>query len=186
MSERTCSIEGCERGGKITRGWCRKHYMRWYVHGDPLVTERIVGDDQARFLSKVDRRGDDECWPWLGPVNEVNGYGYFRVGPEATPVSAHRYAYELMVGPIPEGLVIDHVRGNGCTRRDCVNWVSHLEAVTQRENVLRGDAPPAVNARKTHCPQGHEYTPENTKVRRQGWRECKTCIRDRRLEAANA
>jgi hypothetical protein len=79
-------------------------------------------------------------------------------------------AYELAIGPIPEGLTIDHL----CRNRGCVN-PAHLEAVTNRTNLLRGDGIAALNARKTHCKRGHEFTPENTYVWREGTRACRAC-----------
>lgn len=161
MSNRTCSVieNGipCQEPHQA-RGYCSKHYCRWRTNGDPLVTQRVKGDDEARFWSYVDRRGDGECWPWTG---ETKPDGYARFGVNGRLVYVHRWAYEHFVGPIPEGYEIDHVRANGCTRKDCVNYVRHLEAVTKRENRRRSDSPAAINARKTHCIRGHELTPEN-------------------------
>lgn len=86
-----------------------------------------------RFWPRVDRRGETECWMWRGCVNPVTGYGQWANG--YSIIGAHRVAYELMVGPIPSGLEIDHL----CRVRACVN-PAHLEAVTHRENILRGHA----------------------------------------------
>lgn len=110
-------------------------------------------DREQRFWSRVTVTSAEQCWIWQGPTNG-HGYGAFRDLGFFT--SAHRFAYETRNGAIPPGLVIDHL----CRTPRCVN-PAHLEAVTQRENVLRGDGPAAVNALKTHCPQGHAYTPEN-------------------------
>ena len=82
---------------------------------------------------------------------------------------AHRVSYELFRGPIPDGLQIDHL----CRIRHCVN-PDHLEAVTQRENILRGTSPSAKAAARDACINGHPYTPENTKLFR-GDRQCRTC-----------
>jgi hypothetical protein len=122
-----------------------------------------------RFWAKVDKSGD--CWQWTAALNSA-GYGKFSVGSKQQ-LLAHRYAYELMVGPIPEGLELDHL----CRVRRCVN-PAHLEPVTTRENVMRG------YARKTHCVHGHEYTPENTRLvhraNRPGpFRLCLACRRQR-------
>lgn len=131
------------------------------------VTKRI------ERMTKVDDHG---CWIWQGaPTNA--GYGAMTIAQGRKP--AHRVSYETYVGPIPDGLVIDHL----CRVRMCVN-PAHLEAVTQRENVMRSPiAIGALNAAKTHCPQGHEYTPENTTVFRKlpntTGRRCKTCIKRR-------
>ncbi len=87
-------------------------------------------------------------------------------------VSAHRYAYELMVGPIPAGLTIDHK----CRVHNCVQ-PAHLEPVTCRVNILRGDTGQN-NAQKTHCPHGHPYSDDNLIVTLEGWRRCRTCRRE--------
>lgn len=125
-------------------------------------------DEVQRFMDKVDTSGD--CWPWTAATDR-QGYSRFNIrrGKRNVMVYAHRYSYEHFVGPIPDGLQIDHL----CRVRACVN-PSHLEAVTGRINVLRGGTITARNAAKTHCPQGHEYTPENTYTSR-GWRECRPC-----------
>lgn len=127
--------------------------------------ERLV----ERFWERIERT--DSCWLWRGSITG-SGYGSFRLGGRAQ--AAHRIAYELMIGPIPEGLTLDHL----CRVRNCVN-PAHLEPVTSTENILRGEGPTALNARKTHCPQGHEYTPENTRTYKdRPGRDCLTCHRE--------
>jgi hypothetical protein len=111
------------------------------------------------------------CWEWMGSRNE-QGYGRMKVG--GRYVSAHRIAYELFVGPIPDGLEPDHL----CRNHACVN-PSHLEPVTHRENVLRGASPSAQQARQTHCKRGHPLSGTNLVVRCDGARICKTCRRER-------
>lgn len=123
-----------------------------------------------RFWAKVDRSG--ECWVWIG-WRTSGGYGGFDLTePEAGGhIPAHRFAYEQEVGPIPPGLELDHLcRNTACVRPD------HLEAVTHRENVLRGNGITAQAARRTHCPRGHAYD-YRTKA---GDRRCRTC--DRAIE----
>lgn len=88
-------------------------------------------DDIERLWTKLDRRGDGECWPWLGRITQY-GYGLFWV--QGHYRHAHRVVYELLVGAIPDGLQIDHL----CRVRSCVN-PAHMEPVTQRENLLRGE-----------------------------------------------
>ncbi len=109
----------------------------------------------------------DECWLW--PLSR-NTYGYGQTSVNKKNRTTHRLAYELLVGPIPEGMVLDHL----CRVRHCVN-PSHLRVVTNRENVLCGVSFAAVNAKKTHCRHGHEFTPQNTRIDRRGKRYCRTC-----------
>lgn len=125
---------------------------------------------------------DDGCWFWTGATRYE--YGVFSVkvkGSKQTTDPAHVWAYERLVGPVPEGLVLDHL----CRKTLCVN-PKHLEPVTVQENVLRGTAPSAVNAKKTHCIRGHELSGDNlyihirkNKFRDQTHRLCKTCQRER-------
>lgn len=121
-------------------------------------------------------RQDGGCWLWLGPVN-VEGYG--TAISDGRRQGAHRLVYELLVGPIPEGRQLDHL----CRVRRCVN-PEHLDPVSQRENILRGHGSPALNARKTHCVNGHEFTDANTGRKRNGNRYCKTCASSSSLGVA--
>lgn len=120
------------------------------------------------------------CVEWEGGKDR-DGYGQISatVRGRRTTLRAHRVSYEKHIGPIPVGLTLDHL----CRNRGCVN-PKHLEPVTNRENVLRGQGPAAVNARRTHCVHGHEFTPENTytyvnESYPHGRRVCRTCIFDR-------
>jgi len=122
-----------------------------------------------RFWEKVDKSGD--CWLWTAACYP-NGYGLFNIRNRSTAL-AHRVAYELSVGPIPEGLVIDHL----CRNVRCVN-PAHLEPVTMRENLLRGEGPSARAAKATHCPKGHPYSGSNLYVKPNGHRECRACHRE--------
>lgn len=128
-------------------------------------------DPIARFWSCVDKAGPNGCWLWTGTTHAAApwDYGRFTVR-HGSEVPAHRFAWELLRGPIPEGLVIDHL----CRVSRCVN-PDHLEPVTQRENLLRGTGPSARHAATTHCPQGHPYDAENTYRDRRGGRHCRIC-----------
>lgn len=172
----TCKIDGCDKPSRA-RGWCRNHWTQWRRTGDP-IPKIIVKDDLARFWSKVDKRADDECWPWTGLVDK-DGYGRFRITHAPGKYSsepAARSSDRLLVGPIPEFHQIDHVHARGCRRRDCVN-PAHLEPVTPGENVRRAEP-----ARRERCPKGHEYTPENTSTTSGTGRTCVTCNRERRAK----
>lgn len=127
--------------------------------------------DTARFWSLVDKSG--ECWLWQGRTNN-DGYGRLNVS-KRQQVYAHRYAYANIYGPIPDGFFVCHHCDNPrCVRPD------HLFLGTNQDNVNdmvrkgRHWAPP----RKTHCPKGHAYTPENTEIRKNGQQRCRICARE--------
>jgi HNH endonuclease len=115
-------------------------------------------------MAKVNKT--DGCWLWTGTTSH-GGYGSFRM--DGRQQGAHRVAYVLFRGPIPDGLTIDHL----CRVPGCVN-PDHLEAVTMRENTLRGVSKVAQQARKTHCLRGHPLSGDNLWVRG-GKRFCRTC-----------
>lgn len=142
---------------------------------------RALSTLMQRFCAKVQLPSTpDGCWEWTACRND--GYGQLRV--VGRTVWAHRYAYERFVGPIQDGLVLDHL----CRNPGCVN-PAHLEPVTNRENLLRGDTIPALNASKTHCKRGHEFTGRNTGRQPSGGRRCRACdaaYHQRRRDARKA
>lgn len=123
----------------------------------------MVEFNEAAFWLKVHRHRPDACWTWLG---RQDGKGYGRYQNRA----AHRVTYELLVGPIPDGLHIDHL----CRNPGCVN-PGHMEPVTLVENARRGYGYSARNARKTHCKYGHPFDEANTYYRVNGGRRCMRC-----------
>lgn len=136
----------------------------------PPLTPAIA----ARFWSKVNVGLAHECWNWKAFVHPA-GYGYFQMGRGRTAY-AHRVSYLFYVGPVPDGMTLDHL----CRNRACVN-PTHLEVVSNKVNALRGDSFSAENARKTHCKAGHPLSGENLylKHRPNGTvsRICLTCRR---------
>lgn len=125
---------------------------------------------KARFWAKVNAKGS--CWEWTAST-KGNGYGQVKHRDRKSPLFAHRAAYEILVGPIPDGMTLDHL----CKNTLCVN-PDHLEVVTMKVNALRSSSPPAINAIKTHCVRGHEYSPDNLVGGTRG-RKCKVCHRER-------
>lgn len=132
------------------------------------VTKREKGNAVERWAAKV--LIGDGCWEFRASPDR-KGYRRFR-GDCGRMVSVHRFTYELLIGPIPEGLTLDHL----CRNTGCCN-PKHLEPVTASENTKRGTAGEWIAA-KTHCPFGHEYTEENI-YNYKGKRHCRECRRRR-------
>ncbi len=128
---------------------------------------------KERLLRRVVVDERTGCWLWQGGLDK---YGYAQMTLNGKSRRAHRVAYEEFVGPIPDGLEIDHVRARGCEHRRCI-YFGHLEPVTGRENKLRGDTVNAKNLAKTACAHGHEFDEQNTYVDPRGQRHCRACRR---------
>jgi hypothetical protein len=157
-SQRVCSNVSCKE--PVTAlGFCGAHYQR-------QRTSPYRFGPLPEYLP--DAGG---CWVWQRARGD---HGYGTVGVNGRTELAHRHYYSLLRSPIPAGFDLDHL----CRNRACVN-PDHLEAVTHRVNALRGMSPNALNARKTHCKYGHEFTPENTYHRpdKPTTRNCKKCSR---------
>lgn len=141
--------------------------------GEPI--EFSVDQITRLFWVKINRAAPGGCWEWTGKTLP-NSYGQITIAKKH--IYSHRVSFEIHRGQIPDGLHIDHL----CRNRTCCN-PEHLEAVTCRENIMRSPiAPAAVNARKTQCDAGHEFTAENT-GRGGGGRYCRTCARKRSAPA---
>lgn len=166
MSE--CAIGDCERK-RAAKGYCNLHYQRLLKHGSPHWEPPTMED---RFWAKVEPTGF--CWHWVG-ARDTNGYGVFNKG--RILGRAHRVAFELLVGPIPEGIVLDHL----CRNTQCCN-PDHLDPVTQTENMRRSHSPAMRRYRADTCIRGHSLL--EAYIRRDnGQRICRHCSNLRRRDA---
>ncbi len=131
--------------------------------------------DRSRFMDKV-RELPSGCWEWTAAKND-SGYGVFWLGERTRP--AHIASYLLFVGPVPDGLELDHYRfpQDGCLGPSCARF-DHVRPTTPLENTLRSDSPAAWNRSKDRCKRGHKFTPENTRVNAAGNRHCRKCMSD--------
>lgn len=126
-------------------------------------------------ISQVHFYKGDPCWEWPH-INSSTGYGNIWFPSQRQPELAHRFLYTLFVGDIGAKLHCDHL----CRVRHCVN-PAHIEPVTQKENLLRGNGATARNARKTHCKHGHPFAGENLILLKTGGRTCRACLRAKHL-----
>ncbi len=138
-----------------------------------VIPQRVLD----RVWDRIDQRTTDECWPWKLSLNS-KGYGQIGwwAGGRSHMTSAVRAVWTSLHGPIGAGLVIDHL----CRVRSCCN-PNHLEPVTPLENTRRGEGPSGLAARRTHCPAGHPYSSENTRMDKRGYRVCRSCSQNRVL-----
>lgn len=155
-------MEGCERQGRITRGYCHTHYEALRRSGK-LLRVRIA-DPVERLWNYIDK--GDYCWEWTG-AKSTGGYG--RIHWNGRGQQAHRVVYELERGSIPEGLELDHL----CRNRSCVR-PDHLDPVTTKVNLMRGKTLTAKYASRDRCSSGHLYTEDNVYWWR-GTRCCRAC-----------
>ncbi len=147
MSNDTCSTEDCTKATHRA-GMCGMHYQReWRAR--PKLNLSPQAKLEARFWAKVEKGAG--CWEWTG--SKCKGHGH--LGVEGRTVYAHRFSYELLVGPIPEGLVIDHM----CHNKACVN-PGHLRAVTTKQNNEHRSGPNPNNKSGVH---GVHWRPDNKK-----------------------
>jgi hypothetical protein len=177
----TCTIDDCERP-YCARGYCKLHYARM-TNGTPLDApprDNRPGTPDERFDRKWTLDPYTGCHVWLEHL--VGGYGQFRIE-RGVQVMAHTYAHERAHGPLPAGLVLDHIchpddgscPGGPCAHRRCCN-PDHVRPVTRGENTLRSaTGRSAINARRTHCKRGHELPPYVPG----GKRHCRTCASER-------
>lgn len=161
--------------------WYAEYRHRVVVPSNGVSQSLIPGDSDSlrlRFFEKVSKIDNATgCWSWKGAI-DAHGYGSFVV--EGLTQKAHRVSYEMAKGEIAEGLVIDHI----CKNNACVN-PEHLRAISRIENVMIGDGPTAINARKTHCNKGHELKGKNLKVYK-GKRYCQKCKIEWQLALKNS
>lgn len=160
---RACALPDCSSPAH-GRGYCGMHYARLRRTGS---TELLT--PWARFWAKVDATGI--CWEWTAAKTRF-GYGAFRT--DKRWHRAHRWAYEQLVGPIQDGLELDHL----CRNPSCVN-PDHLEPVTRAVNNERSNSLSARRKRQVACNKGHDFTEENTYRDKLGRRYCITCQRAR-------
>ena len=173
QEDNLCSVDGCLKRAK-SKGLCGMHYERQRTRGTTQLNRRIYArrDPIMLFMSHVEIASDG-CWNWTASVDHY-GYGQFTLA--GKKMGAHRAGWLLAIGPIEPSMQLDHL----CRNRRCVN-PDHLEPVTCRENLLRGDTLAARNHRKTECSHGHRFVDENIIWKSSGgnrkYRVCKECAR---------
>lgn len=176
--------------GKVRHQRCENCYrsrLRSRKSADPTAFQRPTWNSPGEAALASVEYAPNGCWLYTGALDR-DGYGGL-IGVSGHPRTVpHRAVYQHLVGPIPDGMQLDHLchdpasctGGTACPHRRCVN-PAHLKPSTSKENTLRGAGITAINARKTHCIQGHAFTPENTRVQTRAdgrtWRKCIECNR---------
>ena len=170
---RLCSFGGCMAIHQA-KSFCQRHYLKLLRYGTPFGGRPHYLSDIDHFMSKVEKT--DSCWLWKGTIDR-KGYGQYTIPRSGgKKVGAHRYAYQIFKGMIPQGREPDHL----CRVRHCCN-PEHLEAVTRSENLRRGlvgHKIAEIQRLKTHCPQRHLYDDTNTYRNPDGKRVCRQCARE--------
>lgn len=181
-TDRECGLPECPRPVSV-RGYCHAHYQRWRLQGGPVaphvpVRSRVSreGTVEERIFRQLEETAEG-CWEWRGHQGP-NGYG--QLGGDGTTYRVHRLVYVMLVGPVPDGLVLDHL----CRNRLCAN-PAHLEPVPEFVNFVRGASPSAVAFRTDTCKRGHSLDLEigDVYVTPTGKRDCRRCNRIRRAAA---
>lgn len=177
MSKRTCAVDGCTNTVRAL-GMCKNHYeqrRRRQASATRMRTPRI--DDMIRFMQKT-RELSNGCLEWTAALDQ--GYGVFSIPRQDKPsvfttIRAHRWLWQQEHGLLPRHIDLDHYRWpqDGCIGRACVR---HVRPATRQENLLRGETVASAHLARTHCNNGHPFTPENTYIRTDGYRSCRTCV----------
>lgn len=137
MSDRTCSIDGCDRKF-YARTWCELHYTRWRVHGDPRSGAQRFSDPKQAIKARTSRDAATGCLVWHGALCRK---GYARLKVDDRHVSVHRYVWEREYGPIPAEMVVDHT----CYNRACLE-ISHLRVTSSMKNTWNRSGPTSASS----------------------------------------
>lgn len=183
----TCSVQGCG-APVLARGWCSAHHGRWLRHGHPQTDIPVLrhGSLATRLEQQIAYEPNTGCWLWMGCVNR-GGYGRIsRGGRSGKSALVHRVSYSLHRGSVPPGYELDHL----CRQRSCLN-PEHLEIVTRKVNIARGDGPRLTRLKhqqRTHCKWGHPFTADNTRwqIDHRNGARCRQCIECSRLNQLKA